>query len=212
ARAGRGSRTVEAGPRTSGWGFALVAAPTLSNGVALDSFRVPPPPKEYTRQSLVAAIKRRIDPNDLYNVTIRPVSDSRVEIILPTGGERQAARAQAAWNSVLDEVNEHYKDKLGGERVEVNRGQITELLDTLTSKIETKEWERLIELLKSKCPKLKDAKDVNLSAIKPGLKEQMVKTVEQATGAKHAELEATVNDNYHPEPYADVSKYVQGVA
>ena len=38
---------------------------------------------------LAAALKRRIDPNDLYNVTIRPVPGDppRVEIILPTGGQ-----------------------------------------------------------------------------------------------------------------------------
>src|SRR5882757_7111622 len=37
---------------------------------------------------LAEQLKRRIDPNDLYNVTIRPAGgDGRVEIILPTGGE-----------------------------------------------------------------------------------------------------------------------------
>src|SRR5438046_70544 len=34
---------------------------------------------------LAEQLKRRIDPNDLYNVTIRPAGgDGRVEIILPT--------------------------------------------------------------------------------------------------------------------------------
>src|SRR5579872_7111365 len=38
---------------------------------------------------LAAALKRRIDPNDLYNVTIRPLPGDppRVEVILPTGGK-----------------------------------------------------------------------------------------------------------------------------
>src|SRR5262245_22030045 len=36
---------------------------------------------------MVEFLKRRIDPNDLYNVTIRPVGgNTRYEIILPTGG------------------------------------------------------------------------------------------------------------------------------
>ncbi len=35
---------------------------------------------------LAAQIKRRIDPTDIKNVTVRPLGDSRVEIILPTGG------------------------------------------------------------------------------------------------------------------------------
>src|SRR5688572_14045515 len=35
---------------------------------------------------LAAQIKRRIDPTDIKNVTVRPLGDNRVEIILPTGG------------------------------------------------------------------------------------------------------------------------------
>ncbi|MDB5312421.1 MAG: secD [Gemmataceae bacterium] len=35
---------------------------------------------------LASQIKRRIDPADLKNVTVRPLGNSRVEIILPTGG------------------------------------------------------------------------------------------------------------------------------
>src|SRR5215813_11337663 len=39
---------------------------------------------------LASSLKRRIDPADLYNVTIRPVGSQRVEIILPTGGQHQS--------------------------------------------------------------------------------------------------------------------------
>src|SRR5437773_10517588 len=36
---------------------------------------------------LAESLKRRIDPNDLYNITIRPAGgEGRIEIILPTGG------------------------------------------------------------------------------------------------------------------------------
>ncbi|MCI0457534.1 MAG: protein translocase subunit SecD, partial [Gemmataceae bacterium] len=45
--------------------------------------------KEYQPEQLAASIKRRIDPTDLYNVTVRPVGATRVEIILPTGGVAQ---------------------------------------------------------------------------------------------------------------------------
>src|SRR5438876_2777562 len=43
-------------------------------------------------EALAASLKKRIDPADLYNVTIRPVRGDppRVEIILPTGGRQQA--------------------------------------------------------------------------------------------------------------------------
>ncbi len=43
---------------------------------------------EVKPDELAAALKRRIDPADLYNVTIRPIASEtpRVEIVLPTGG------------------------------------------------------------------------------------------------------------------------------
>lgn len=43
--------------------------------------------------NLAAQIKRRIDPTDIKNVTVRPLGDSRVEIILPTGGAATGGRA-----------------------------------------------------------------------------------------------------------------------
>src|SRR5262249_17794706 len=43
-------------------------------------------PDNYKPEELAASLKRRIDPTDLYNITIRPVGDKRVEIILPTSG------------------------------------------------------------------------------------------------------------------------------
>lgn len=44
-------------------------------------------------QRLAAAIKRRIDPADLKNVTVRPLGDNRIEIILPTSGGTQEKAA-----------------------------------------------------------------------------------------------------------------------
>src|SRR5262249_56765653 len=43
---------------------------------------------EVKPEELAAALKKRIDPADLYNITVRPVAGDppRVEIILPTGG------------------------------------------------------------------------------------------------------------------------------
>src|SRR5205823_13768001 len=51
---------------------------------------------------LAAQIKRRIDPADLKNVTVRPLGDSRVEIILPTGGAGSGGRA----NLSAEEIEE----------------------------------------------------------------------------------------------------------
>jgi SecD/SecF fusion protein len=39
---------------------------------------------------LASALKRRIDPADLRNVTIRPVGGTRIEIVLPTGGAKHS--------------------------------------------------------------------------------------------------------------------------
>ncbi|MBY0461113.1 MAG: hypothetical protein K2V38_27645, partial [Gemmataceae bacterium] len=36
--------------------------------------------------ALATQIKRRIDPTDIKNVTVRPLGNTRLEIILPTGG------------------------------------------------------------------------------------------------------------------------------
>lgn len=53
-------------------------------------------------QQLAAQIKRRIDPADLKNVTVRPLGDSRVEIILPTGGSGSGGKA----NLSAEEIEE----------------------------------------------------------------------------------------------------------
>jgi len=51
---------------------------------------------------LATQIKRRIDPADLKNVTVRPLGNTRVEIILPTGGAGQGDRA----NLTQEEIEE----------------------------------------------------------------------------------------------------------
>src|SRR5262245_9694378 len=63
-------------------------------------------PENFDPQELASALKRRIDPTDLYNVTIRPVGKTRVEIILPTGGQHQAAIREAQWQDLLTKVSD----------------------------------------------------------------------------------------------------------
>jgi SecD/SecF fusion protein len=67
---------------------------------------------------LAAALKRRIDPADLYNITIRnvpatPGSPPRVEIILPTGGRHQADIEEKRWNDLLAAVRDKYPNEKG---------------------------------------------------------------------------------------------------
>jgi SecD/SecF fusion protein len=58
---------------------------------------------------LAAALKRRIDPADLLNVTIRPINSepARVEIILPTGGQASGRR------TLSDEEVQNIKNLVG---------------------------------------------------------------------------------------------------
>ncbi len=81
-------------------------------------------PKDFSIADLAASLKRRIDPADLYNVTIRPVGDAlRVEIILPTGGHNQTAQEEELWERLLTEISSKWppKDyKVGvGNRIEL---------------------------------------------------------------------------------------------
>ena len=72
----------------------------LSGGTILvyemDLSRMTEQAKDFDPEQLAASLKHRIDPADLYNVTIRPVPGDppRVEIILPTGGRVQQAAAE----------------------------------------------------------------------------------------------------------------------
>jgi SecD/SecF fusion protein len=60
-------------------------------------------PQDFKPEDLAAALKRRIDPADLLNVTIRPVAGTppRVEIVLPTGGQKQARAEENHWQELL---------------------------------------------------------------------------------------------------------------
>jgi SecD/SecF fusion protein len=66
--------------------------------------------RDFKAEDLAASLKRRIDPADLYNVTIRPVAGTppRVEIILPTGGVHQAEAEQKAWQELIDAVTKEF--------------------------------------------------------------------------------------------------------
>jgi SecD/SecF fusion protein len=76
---------------------------------------------------LAASLKRRIDPADLYNVTIRPVGASRVEIILPTGGRHQSEAEEESWKKLIEEISQKYPPP-AGEDLDVGRGRIQELI------------------------------------------------------------------------------------
>jgi SecD/SecF fusion protein len=107
-------------------GVDLVGGTILVYELDLDKFTDGKLPPEYQKEQLVASLKRRIDPADLYNVTIRPVSDTRVEIILPTGGRHRAAAAAREWNELVAKVREKWPPK-EGEEYKARLGQVAEL-------------------------------------------------------------------------------------
>src|SRR6266540_3401926 len=88
---------------------------------------------------LAESLKRRIDPNDLYNIVIRPAGgEGRIEIILPTGGTHRAKKAEKAWDELLGAVSDKYELR---ERIEVGRGKILELADRIQVQQSRHIWE-----------------------------------------------------------------------
>ncbi|MGH7226939.1 MAG: hypothetical protein ACRELF_27305, partial [Gemmataceae bacterium] len=92
---------------------------------------------EVKPDELATALKRRIDPADLLNVTIRPITGetTRVEIILPTGGQSQQSAELQAWKKLRDEAAQHFqlseeKDENPLDNVEI--GQKQTLIDRIS--------------------------------------------------------------------------------
>ncbi len=87
---------------------------------------------------LAESLKRRIDPNDLKNIVIRPAGgEGRVEIILPTGGTYRTEKAEKAWNTLLKEMEK----KWGVKNLEVGRGRVSELADRIQHELSQSIWE-----------------------------------------------------------------------
>ena len=52
---------------------------------------------------------------DTFGITVRAASESRVEIVLPTGGKHQVEEEQRAWNEVLKAAAKSGAEKLSAE-------------------------------------------------------------------------------------------------
>ena len=99
------------------------------------------PPTAHDINVLAESLKRRIDPNDLYNIVIRPAGgEGRVEIILPTGGTYRTEKAEKAWNDLLKEMENKWRVKdleVGG------RGKVLELADRIQHSLSERSiWEK----------------------------------------------------------------------
>jgi SecD/SecF fusion protein len=88
---------------------------------------------------LAESLKRRIDPNDLKNIVIRPAGgEGRVEIILPTGGTYRTKKADDAWTELLEEM----KKKYGLKKLDVGRGKVLELADRIQHDLSEAIWDK----------------------------------------------------------------------
>src|SRR6185436_2499501 len=75
-------------------------------------------------------LKNRIDPNDLYNVVIRPAGgEGRVEIVLPTGGVHRTKKAEDAWKELLTTVGAKFG--IDPAKIDVGCGKTEELVDRI---------------------------------------------------------------------------------
>src|SRR6516225_2073631 len=102
-------------------------------------------------QVLAEALKRRIDPNDLKNITIRPSGgEGRVEIVLPTGGTYRAKIAAEKWKALIADVaeemekrNPNLKVVVAEKQIEVGRGRFQELSERV-QEVESKQiWQKV---------------------------------------------------------------------
>src|SRR5262249_14463326 len=99
--------------------------------------------KEASGDELAAALKRRIDPTDLYNVVIRPLSNTRVEIILPTGGAHQANIEEHNWQELVKAVKAEWP-VLADANLDVGRGQPRRLAEQAAQEIEKSAWSQVL--------------------------------------------------------------------
>src|SRR5262249_11288882 len=127
--------------------------------------------ENYKPEELAASLKRRIDPTDLYNVTIRPLSTTRVEIILPTGGAHQARIEEGRWQELLQDVRQEYP-QTKDVPLEAGRGHSEKLAQDIQDAIEKSVWTQLLDEVRKKWPE--KLKDVKLETIPPGKKSDLI--------------------------------------
>src|SRR5262249_3664993 len=108
--------------------------------------------QDYKPEELGAAIKRRIDPADLKNITHRPVSNTRVEIILPTGGAHQQQIEEDLWRKFLDKVREKWPE-LKDAPIDVGRGRVPELPLLIDQELKKDTWKAFLAKVEEKWPK-----------------------------------------------------------
>ncbi len=159
---------------------------------------------------MVELLKRRIDPNDLYNVTIRPVGgNTRYEVILPTGGAQQAMKKQEAWNGLLAAVkaNPDWKAALAGVDLDVDRDREADLSFRIRSAQDKINWAKAIDKFKEQfAEKLKD-KNIKLDGILPGNVVAVADAVKD-TGITAEDTKKLFDTTYKPTDEKDLKTFI----
>src|SRR5262245_14747248 len=147
--------------------------------------------KPFDPAEMAAFLKRRIDPADIYNVTIRPVGETRFEIILPTGGAHQALIEEQAWKNLLQKVRAKWPDKLNEDALSgIPPGNERDLVVLIT---QTLNWEELKRQLRDKYPQLKEEANLKaFNAVPFGRQAELIEAVKKATNAPDDELKKVV--------------------
>src|SRR5262245_24213511 len=122
---------------------------------------------------LAESLKRRIDPNDLYNIVIRPAGgEGRVEIILPTGGTHRTKKAEEAWNALLVDMEKHFN--LPEKSLEIARGKSLALADRIQLLKSKGIWDTKLFNDDASWQRLKDAAYTKWPDLLPGAPKQKV--------------------------------------
>jgi SecD/SecF fusion protein len=108
---GRAFSLYEAGEGGFNLGVDLVGGTILVYEVDQSRWPDGVVPADYSVEKLTAKLKQRIDPADLYNVKITPLSKTRIEIVLPTGGQKYAEAHEKAWQTLIDDVKQKWPPK-----------------------------------------------------------------------------------------------------
>jgi len=163
--------------------------------------------KPFDPAEMAAFLKRRIDPADLYNVTIRPVGATRFEIILPTGGEHQSRLEEQSWQDLLTAVRENpaWKDRLAGADLDVARGHDRELVMAILQQLN---WSTLKQKLVDKYPALKDKQD-ELNKLPVGQMAALTEFVKTTASAPADEVQKFIADNAATVKEEDVRAFVE---
>src|SRR5262245_35290072 len=169
-------------------------------------------------QRLAEALKRRIDPADLYNVTIRPMGEDRVEIILPSGSVRAQTAEEERFQNLLEEVreNQEWKDDLDGYTFQSTRTSVRELPLEVQRVVNEKRWARAIEALVGKYPALQPRKD-KLEKVGPDDLDALLKVVQEAAPPPPAgqalptpdQVKSFLADAYKPADLLAVSEFIE---